>query len=76
LTLGIIRGRRWTRWQRRILKYRFTAQNTAQKVLEYLEDTPERQAILAAYADVRKKLGHPGATQRTAHAIAQLLKTP
>ena len=59
-----------------LLQRRFTAKNTAQKVLEYLEDTPERQAILAAYADVRQKLGRPGATQRTAHAIAQLLKTP
>jgi lipid-A-disaccharide synthase len=58
-----------------LLQRNFTAQNTAQKVLEYLDDTPERQAMLTAYADVRGKLGAPGATERTAKAIAELLES-
>ncbi len=56
-----------------LLQRDFTAHNTAKHLLPYLSDTPERQAILDAYADVRAQLGEPGATERTAKAIADLL---
>lgn len=36
-----------------------------------LSDTPERQAVLDGYAEVRAKLGKPGAARKTAECIRQ-----
>lgn len=56
-----------------LLQRDFSVYNTAAEVLAYLRDTPARRALRAAYADVRQQLGEPGATERAAKAIAELL---
>ena len=47
--------------------------NAARITLDYLRDTPARRDLLAAYAEVRDRLGPPGATARAAAALAELL---
>jgi lipid A disaccharide synthetase len=56
-----------------LLQRNFNVFNTASHLLPYLRNTPARQEILEAYADVQKALGAPGATERAAKAIAELL---
>ncbi len=56
-----------------LLQQDFTVEKTAALVVAYLDDTPERKALLEAYAEVREKLGDVGATARAATAIAELL---
>lgn len=56
-----------------LLQRDFNVYNVASWVLAYLRHTPTRKALVEAYQDVRDKLGEPGATQRTARAIAELL---
>ncbi len=56
-----------------LLQHEFTAEKTATLVTTYLNNTPERQALLDAYAEVREKLGDIGATTRAVQAIAELL---
>jgi lipid-A-disaccharide synthase len=56
-----------------LLQRDFTVFNTAQGVLSYLRDTPQRRAIKAAYAEVAERLGPVGATTRAAQAIAEVL---
>jgi lipid-A-disaccharide synthase len=56
-----------------LLQRDFTVFNTAQGVLSYLRDTPQRRAIKAAYAEVAERLGPVGATTRAAQAIAEAL---
>ncbi len=48
--------------------------NAARWCLAYLRDTPERRDLLAAYAEVRERLGGVGATARAADALADLLR--
>lgn len=50
-----------------------TARNAARLTLELLRDTPARRGLLEAYAEVRGRLGPPGATARAAEALAGLL---
>ena len=50
-----------------------TPVNAARITLDYLRDTPARRDLLAAYAEVRDRLGPPGATARAAAALAELL---
>ena len=57
-----------------LLQRDFNIYNTAAEVLGYLRNTPARRKLLEAYADVRTQLGKPGATDRAAAAIANLLK--
>jgi lipid-A-disaccharide synthase len=56
-----------------LLQRDFNIYNTAAEVLGYLRNTPARRKLLEAYADVRTQLGKPGATDRAAAAIANLL---
>lgn len=56
-----------------LLQRNFNVFNTASHLLPYLRNTPARQEILEAYAEVQKALGAPGATERAAKAIAELL---
>lgn len=58
-----------------LLQRDFNVYNVGSWVLAYLRHTPTRKALLAAYQEVRDKLGEPGATRRTAEAIADLLRT-
>lgn len=55
-----------------LLQRDFTPHNTAAELLALLRDTPARRALLAAYAEVRGRLGGPEATARAADAIAAL----
>lgn len=57
-----------------LLQRDFNIYNTAAEVLGYLRDTPQRRALLEAYAQVREALGKPGATTRAAAAIAEVLR--
>ena len=57
-----------------LLQRDFNIYNTAAEVLGYLRNTPARRKLLEAYAEVRTQLGKPGATDRAAAAIANLLK--
>jgi lipid-A-disaccharide synthase len=59
-----------------LLQRDFNVFNAASELLPYLRDTPQRREILKAYAEVREALGAPGATERTAKAIAELITTP
>lgn len=59
-----------------LLQRDFNVFNAASEFLPYLRNTPQRRAILKAYAEVREALGAPGATERTAKAIAELITTP
>ena len=56
-----------------LLQRDFNVYNTASHLLAYLRNTPARRKLLREYAAVRDQLGAPGATQRTAQAIAELL---
>lgn len=56
-----------------LLQRNFNVFNTASHLLPYLRNTPARQEILKAYAEVQDALGAPGATERAAKVIAELL---
>ena len=56
-----------------LLQRNFNVFNTASHLLPYLRNTIARQDILKAYAEVQDALGAPGATERAAKAIAELL---
>ena len=53
----------------------FTPKRVAEEVLRLLNDSRARQALRAGLADVRARLGPPGAVDRAAEAIASLLAT-
>src|SRR5580704_8304751 len=53
----------------------FTPDKVAQEVLHLLSDTRAREELRAGLADVRKRLGPPGAVDRAADAIAAHLST-
>jgi lipid-A-disaccharide synthase len=51
----------------------FTPGKVAEEVLRLLGDVHAREELRAGLAEVRKRLGPPGAVDRAADAIAQLL---
>ncbi len=53
----------------------FTPQTVAQQVLRLLDDAHARETLRAGLAEVRRRLGPPGAVDRAADAIASLLST-
>ncbi len=57
-----------------LLQRDFTCYNTARALLPLLRETPERQQLLADYAQCRERLG-AGATQRAAEAIKALIES-
>ncbi len=59
-----------------LLQRRFTVHNTAAAVRAFVEDSPERAALLSAYAEVRERLGEPDATALAAQAIGEVLQSP
>lgn len=57
-----------------LLQRAFNVYAVASWVLAYLRHTPTRRSLLDAYREVREKLGEPGATRRSAEAIADFLQ--
>lgn len=53
----------------------FTAAKVSSEVLSLLRDTGARTELRAGLAEVRERLGPPGAVERAADAIAALLQT-
>jgi lipid-A-disaccharide synthase len=53
----------------------FTPAKVAQEVLRLLNDPRAREDLRSGLAEVRKRLGPPGAVDRAADAIAELLST-
>jgi lipid-A-disaccharide synthase len=53
----------------------FTPARVAQEVLRLLNDPRAREDLRSGLAEVRKRLGPPGAVDRAADAIAELLST-
>ena len=53
----------------------FTPQNTSQEILNLLSDSQARAELRSGLADVRRRLGPPGAVERAADAIAALLQS-
>ena len=51
-----------------------TVDRVRRELAPLLTDTPARQAMLAGYADMARLLGEPGAPQRAARLMVQLLK--
>jgi lipid-A-disaccharide synthase len=56
------------------IQHAATAENIARAALEFLESPPRSEATRAKLAKVIRMLGAPGASQRAAHAIGQLLR--
>lgn len=56
-----------------LLQRQFTTYEAASWLLTFLRPTAERKRLLAAYQEVRDKLGEGGATARAAKAIAEEL---
>jgi lipid-A-disaccharide synthase len=52
----------------------FTPENLSRETLRLLQDPNARSTMRAALAEVRKRLGPPGAVERAADAIARLLE--
>jgi lipid-A-disaccharide synthase len=52
----------------------FTAQNVAEQILHLLNDSPARAELRIRLAEVRGRLGPPGAVDRAADAIAALIE--
>jgi lipid-A-disaccharide synthase len=53
----------------------FTAAKVAEEVLRLLNDPRAREELRSGLAEVRKRLGPPGAVDRAADAIVGLLST-
>jgi lipid-A-disaccharide synthase len=53
----------------------FTPKKVAEEVLRLLSDLRARETLRAGLADVRSRLGPPGAVDRAADVIASLLST-
>jgi len=56
------------------IQHAATPENIARAALDFLENPPRRDATRAKLAKVMRMLGNPGATQRAAHAIIQLMR--
>ena len=54
----------------------FTPEKVAHETLQFLQDANARAAARSGLADVRRRLGPPGAVERAADAIAGLLSLP
>src|SRR5262249_33129165 len=57
-----------------LIQHDFTSDRTANETLRLLHDQSAREAMRAGLADVRARLGPPGAVDRAADAILRLLK--
>ncbi len=57
-----------------LIQSEFTAKRVADETLRLLNDLPARDELRAGLADVRQRLGPPGAVERAADAIADLLQ--
>ena len=58
-----------------LIQHDFTPDRVASEVLRLLRDSRARDELRAGLADVRQRLGPPGAAERAADAIAVLLRT-
>jgi lipid-A-disaccharide synthase len=58
-----------------LVQRNFTPQSVSGELLRLLRDTPARDSMRAGLADVRRRLGPPGAVDRAADAILALLQT-
>jgi lipid-A-disaccharide synthase len=56
-----------------LIQNAFTAEAVATEVMRLLDDSGTRQRIAAGYAEVRRRLGGPGASARAAEAVAGVL---
>lgn len=59
-----------------LIQHDFVPERVANEVLRLLRDPHARDQLRAGLADVRQKLGPPGAVERAADAIAALLLAP
>jgi lipid-A-disaccharide synthase len=57
-----------------LIQHDFTPQRVATEVLRLLRDSRARDELRAGLADVRRRLGPPGAVERAADAIATLVR--
>jgi len=57
-----------------LIQEKFTAQGISTEILRLLQNQSERDAQRAGLADVRQRLGPPGAVDRAADAILQLIQ--
>jgi lipid-A-disaccharide synthase len=53
----------------------FTPERVAKEVVQLLRDPTAREAMRANLAEVRSRLGPPGAVDRAADAILELIRT-
>jgi lipid-A-disaccharide synthase len=58
-----------------LIQHDFTPDRVASEVLRLLRDSQVRDELRAGLADVRHRLGPPGAVERAADTIADLLRT-
>jgi lipid-A-disaccharide synthase len=59
-----------------LIQHDFVPERVASEVLLLLRDAHAREQLRAGLADVRQRLGPPGAVERAADAIAALLRSP
>jgi lipid-A-disaccharide synthase len=57
-----------------LIQHDFTSDRVASEVLRLLRDSQARDELRAGLADVRQRLGPPGAVERAADTIADLLR--
>jgi lipid-A-disaccharide synthase len=70
--VNLIAGRRIAT---ELIQSDFTPERVAQEALGLLDDPGRREALRGALAEVRQKLGAPGASARAASEVLALLRT-